>query len=312
MDPYSYSNSEFPFNLNLKETTPKWSRYTVDFPSAHPTQHEENKTVRGEYFQPKGVDNAPLAILVHGMGDYGAIPCHFLARTLVKKGIACFVLYLVFHPCRMPEVIRNRLYQLTAEEWFEGYRISVIDVRQVIDWAGGIAEINQEQVAAVGISLGGFVSSIAMGIDKRIKAGVFLVSGGNSPKMVWKGSRRYMRGYSYTEAEYNQIQSQYKQYLAEVAEKGFENVEPVRKGFLTDPLTFASLLRQRPVLMLNALWDGAVPREAVLDFWEACGKPAISWFPATHSAIWLWYPFISWKITRFLDSTFGRRGKSSA
>jgi len=306
MNPYSYTSGEPHFNLHLKETTKRWLRYAVDFPSAHPTRYEENNTVRGEYFQPRQSEHAPLAILIHGWGDYSVIPCKLLAKSLVKKGIACFILYLVFHSSRMPEVVKNRLPFLTAEEWFEGYQVSVVDVRQVVDWAGDRAEINQEQIVAVGISLGGFISAITMGVDNRIKAGVFLVTGGNSEKMMRLcRSRAFKKGYNRTESEYNDLQSDYMQYLSEVAEKGFENVNPVRKSFLTDPMTFASYLRKRPVLMVNALWDEAIPREAALDFWEACGKPDIAWFSATHASIWLLYPLISRKISRFLTSTFG-------
>ena len=305
MNPYNYNNGNLRYNLNLMEVTPKWSRYSVDFPSAHPTRYEENNTVRGEYFRPPGANNVPLAILVHGMGDYGAIPCKFLARTLVKRGIACFVLYQIFHSCRISQVVKNRLYELTAEEWFESYQVSVIDVRQVIDWANSIPEINKEQIATVGISFGGFISAITMGIDERVKAGVFVVSGGNAAKIAWKGSRRYMKNYSYTEDEYNNTNSQYMQFLAEVAEKGLENVTPVKENFLTDPLTYAPLLRQRPVLMINALWDEAIPKEATVDFWQACDKPPIAWFPANHAGIWLWYPLISRKILRFLNANFG-------
>jgi len=206
----------------------------------------------------------------------------------------------------MPETVRKRLRNLTADEWFEGYRISVIDVRQVIDWASSRSEINEEQIAVIGISFGGFTSAITMGIDKRIKAGVFIVSAGNSEKISWKSRKSTMKKwYKRTEAEYNEIQSCYAQYLAELAEKGFEKVTPVRKSFLTDPMTFAHYLRGRPVLMLNALWDEYIPRESTLDFWEACGKPAIAWFPGTHTSFWLWYPLISRKIARFLRSTFG-------
>ncbi len=308
MKPYSYPNGEPQFNLRLKQTTPRWLRYTADFPTAHPTRYEENSTVRGEYFQPRDANNAPLVILLHGMGDQSLIPCNFLARTLVKKGMACFVLYSVFHSSRMPEVIKKRLPTLTPEEWFEGYLISVIDVRQVVDWAGSRAEINKEQIALIGMSFGGFISAITMGIDKRIRAGIFLIAGGNHEKIGQKSRKSTMRkGYERTEEEYNHNRNRYAQYLAEVAEKGFENVTPARKSFLTDPMTFAPYLRGRPVLMLNALWDEYIPREATLDFWEACGKPAIAWFPATHTTIWLWYPFISRKIARFLRSALGRQ-----
>ena len=312
MNPYSYQSGEPHFNLHLKETTSKWLRYAVDFPTAHPTQYEENNTVRGEYFQPQGAHRAPLAILVHGWGDRSLIPCKLLARTLVKRGIACFILYLVFHSSRMPEVVRNRLPVLTPEEWFEGYQISVIDVRQVIDWASRRPEINKEQIAAIGISLGGFVSAIAMGIDKRITAGVLLVAGGNSEKITWMSrSEAITKGHSCTEAECHQIHSYYPQYLAEVAEKGLENVTPAKECFLTDTMTFAPYLRKRPILMLNALWDEAIPRQATLDFWQACDKPAITWYPATHVTIWLWYPFISRKVAGFLTSTFGMPGRRS-
>jgi len=306
MNPYNYPSGEPSSNLQLKQTTPRWLRYTVGFPSAHPTRYEENNTVRGEYFQPPDTDNAPLVILLHGMGDETLIPCKFLARNLVKKRMACFVLYSVFHSSRMPEAVKNRLPDLTPEEWFEGYQISVIDVRQLVDWASCRTEINKEQIAVIGISFGGFVSAIAMGIDKRIKAGVLIIAGGNSEKIGWKSRKGAMRkGYKRTEAEYNHHQSRYAQYLAEVAEKGFENVIPPSKSFLVDPMTFTSYLRQRPVLMINALWDEYIPREATLDFWEACGKPAITWFPTTHATVWLLYPLISRKIARFLRSTFG-------
>ena len=308
MKPYSYPNGEPQFNLQLKQATPSWLRYTVDFPAAHPTRYEENNTVRGEYFQPRDANNTPLVILLHGMGDQSLIPCKLLARALVKQGMACFVLYSVFHSSRMPEVIKKRLPVLTPKEWFESYRISVIDVRQVVDWASSRAEINQERIAVIGMSFGGFISAIAMGIDKRIRAGVFLIAGGNHEKISWKSRKSTMRkGYERTEAEYNHNQNCYAQYLAEVAEKGFENVTPARKSFLTDPMTFTPYLRQRPILMINALWDEYIPREATLDFWEACGEPAIAWFPATHASIWLWYPLIRRKIARFLRSAFGRQ-----
>jgi cephalosporin-C deacetylase-like acetyl esterase len=311
MNTYDYENSDIQYNVNLLETNHQWRRYSVDFPTAHPTRYEKNNTVRGEYYRPAGIAKAPLAILVHGMGDYGAVPCKFLARSLVKRGVACFVLYQVFHSSRLPESLKNRIYDLSSEEWFEYYQISVVDIRQVIDWAEQVPEIDDGQIAAIGISYGGFISSIAMGIEERIKAGVFLVMGGNSTKMVWKGNRRYMRRWNiYSEADYYQIQNEYREYLTNIADKGIDNITPFRQSFLTDPMTYAHMLRQRPVLMINALWDGAVPKETTLDFWEECGRPEITWFPAGHPTLWLWYPLIIRRIAGFLDKAFAGTGQS--
>ena len=305
MNPYSYSHGEFHPNLHLKQTTRNWLHYMVDFPAAHPTRYEQNNTVRGEYFQPRGADNAPLAILLHGVGDYSVIPCKLLARTLLNKGIACFILYLVVHSSRMPETVRKRFPVLTADEWFESYQTSVIEVRQVIDWASSRQEIGRENIAVLGISFGGFISAIAMGVDERIKAGVFIVMGGKGEKITWKNRLgAFKKEYRRTEAEYQHLQSSYLQYIAQVAEKGFENVTPAIQNFLTDPMTFAHLLCHRPILMINARWDEAIPREATLDFWKAAGEPDITWLPATHATIWLWYPSITTKIAGFLSSTF--------
>jgi len=310
MNPYTYRSSEPRANMHLKETTSRWLRYAVDFPTAYNAQHKGDNTVLGEYFQPRDADHAPLAIIVHGWGDRSVIPCRFMARTLAKKGIASFILYLVFHSSRMSEVIRNRLpLILTPDEWFEGYRASVIEVRQIIDWANSRPELDKEQIGVVGISLGGFVSSIAMGVDNRIKAGVFLIAGGNSEKITWiTKNDSIVKGHGCTEEECRQIRSHYPQYLADIVEKGFDNVTPAKHCFLTDALTFATYLRGRPILMLNALWDKTIPKEATLDFWEACHKPSIKWLPGNHITFWFWYPIIERKVSDFLSSTFGISG----
>jgi hypothetical protein len=300
MNPYSYAKDILQPNLQLKQTTRNWLHYAVDFPTAHPLRHKKSNTVRGEYFQPRGANKAALAILLHGVGDFSVIPCKLLAKALTKKGMASFILYSVMHSSRMPKSVKKRFPHLTSKEWFESHQISVIDLRQVIDWASSRAEINDKQIAAIGISFGGFISAIAMGIDKRIKAGGLIVTGGNSNKIGWEKRTSDFKD----EAEYHDIQSSYRKYLDEIAEKGLENVTPPKESFLTDPMTFAHLLRQRPVLMLNARWDEAIPREATLDFWREAGKPTLSLFPATHATIWLWYPFIRRKIINFLKETF--------
>jgi hypothetical protein len=231
-----------------------------------------------------------------------------LAKALAKKGIAGFILYSVMHSKRMPASVLKRFPHLTSHEWFESHRISVIDLRQVIDWAESRTEINAGKIAAVGISFGGIISAIAMGIDERIKAAGLIITGGNSTKIGWETrASDYNKGRKQTKEGYEKTLKSYMKYLADVEEKGLEKVTPPLESFWIDPMTFAHRLRQRPVLMINALWDLAIPKEATLDFWKAAGKPPISWLPATHPTIWLWYPLIRGKIVRFLKSAFDMR-----
>jgi cephalosporin-C deacetylase-like acetyl esterase len=308
MNPYNYPKAKSRANLQLQKTTRHWLHYLVDFPTARPTPSKKSNTVLGDYFQPRDANNAPLVVLLHGVGDFSAIPCRMLARALTKKGIASFVLYSVMHSSRMPESFRQRFPHLTSQEWFESHVLSVIELLQVIDWAKSRQELDAARIAAVGISFGGINAAIGMGIDKRLKAGVFIVIGGNSTKIGWETrTSDYNKERKQTKEGYEKNLKSYMNYLAEVEAKGFERVTPPNNIFLCDPMTFAHRLRGRPVLMLNARWDKAIPREATIDLWEAAGRPSITWFPATHPTIWLWYPVIRAKIFALLRSAFDTR-----
>ena len=303
MNAFHYASDGLQASIQLKQSQREWEQYAVSYATAHPTRYEKNNTVLADYFQPRNAEGAPLVVLFHGIGDELLIPCKSLARALVRKGLACFVPYSVFHSRRMPDEVKHRYPSLTPDEWFEHYLISVTDIRQAIDWAKSRPEINAEKVGVVGISFGGFISAITMGIDHRIGAGVFLIAGGNSQKIGRFGRKRSMKKeYNITDEEYRRNQQAYRQYLSEIAEKGLENVTPPNRAYLIDPMTFGHRLQERPVLMLNALWDEYIPREASLDLWEAAGRPPISWLPGTHTTFWLWYPLIRRKISRFLIS----------
>ncbi len=301
MNPYTYPVVEPGFNLRLTETTRSWLRYSASFPIAKPlAYYDGGNTGRGEFFRPRQKTAGPLAILVHGWGDQSVIPFKMLARDLARRGIASFILYLIFHHSRMPKAMQDKGLHLTPEEWFEGYQTSVIDVRQVVDWASSQDEIEKEQIAVIGLSLGGIIAAISMAVERRIGSGVFLVTGGNYESRAWSKRRRDGRN----ESDLAEDQEHYARYLAEVAEKGLEEANPSKQSYLTDPVTFGSYLSNRPVMMINALWDEIIARQAALDFWQACGKPAIRWLPATHASIWLLYPLIRRQIVGFLGDTF--------
>lgn len=302
MNPFSYNSNGTQLNLHPVEKKRDWTRYRFDFPSAHISQYREHNTIYGEYYCPNRENKLPLAVIVHGMGDRSTVPCRMIARDLARKGIASFILYLVFHSCRMPETIRKKMPFLSSEEWFQGYQTSVIDIRQLLDRAGELKQIDSNKVAVIGMSLGGFVSSIAMGVDSRIKAGIILLAGGNYESKAWRKLLRV----KFTEAELLEEQSQYRKYLSELEEKGLEHTELPKLSYLTDPVTFAHKIRGHPVMLINARWDERIPRQTTIDMWEAFGKPPIKWLPGTHSTIWALFPWFCNDISGFLSSTFSR------
>jgi len=237
------------------------------------------------------------------MGARSVIPCKLISRTLAQHSIASFILYLIFHETRISAELKKKYPNLSSDEWFDSYRISVTDVMRVVDWAMARPEIETDKIALAGISFGGFISAITMGLDRRIAASILIVMGGNSEKIT-RHSLLLRRQYKKDEDEYQNNQQIYKKFLFEVENNGLENVDIPNRSYLTDPLTYSCYLRNRPVLMINALWDEMIPRIATLDMWRACGQPPLIWFPATHASIWLWYPWISPRISDFLKSVF--------
>lgn len=305
INPFIYSSAPSKFNVEELKHNKLWTRYAVEFPIAFPGIFQESNTAYGEYFKVNSSSKSPLVVLIHGWGDQSAIPIRFLARKLAKTGVHCFFLYLPFHSRRLPAEMKKRHLNLTENEWFSGYRIAITDVRQVIDWAKTRKEIDSSKIAVVGFSLGSFVSSIVMGVDNRIKAGIFIACGGNSAK-IQKFSRfaKFRKQYQFEKKDYEDYESSYSQYLKDIPAAGWEKVEPVRQSFLIDPLTYAHLLKERPVLMLNALWDEFFPRETSVELRNACGVGEQYWFPTGHPTIWLFYPVIARRIQRFLDNSF--------
>ncbi len=271
-NPFQYTAGSADFTLKLIRQNKYRRHYLVDFPVVSLNHFPGGDIARGEYFEPVGKTSAPLVIMIHGWGDHSVLPFKWMTAGLTKKGIACFVLYLPFHTNSMSPKMKSRLSHLSQDEWFTGYRTSVTDVLRILDWAGQNSQINQRQISILSLSLGAIVGSIAMGIDSRIKAGVFIVHGGNTGKIMQTNSvSRFGKKYRLPADEYLTKQREYVDYLREIGQKGFDNVLPPQRNFLIDPLTYAPMLKGRPVLMIDARWDEIFPQTSSADFQQACG-----------------------------------------
>jgi len=308
INPFLYTAGPVDFNLQLNKQNNYWRHYRVDFPVAATNYFPGGKIARGEYFEPIGIKNVPLVIMIHGWGDRSILPLKWMIDGLVKRGNACFVLYLPFHTNSLPPEMKTRLSRLTQDEWFTGYQTAVTDVRRILDWAGENKKINRNQISLISLSLGAIVGSIAMGIDTRIKAGVFIVHGGNTGKiMQTNGVSKFSNKYRLPLNIYQENQKNYANYLYEVRQKGIDNVLPAQRNYLIDPLTYAPMLKGRQVLMINARWDEIFPRESSADFRQACGGCEQIVLPASHTGVWIWYPIIVHRINQFLVLSYHNR-----
>jgi hypothetical protein len=114
---------------------------------------------------------------------------------------------------------------------------------------------------------------------------------------------RFGKKYRLSPDVYLEKQKNYAEYLREVGQKGFDNVRPMERNYLIDPLTYALMLKGRPVLMIDARWDEIFPQDSSDDFQKACGDCERLVLPASHASIWIWYPIIVRRINKFLALT---------
>lgn len=301
--PYDYPKQKWHITLRLEKSSPYWRWYQATFHSAYHNHYQKNDTAMAEHFLPRREGCFPLVIMLPATEEKTIILYRALGRNLARMSVASFILYLPYQ--RRPETGKAQLTTPMINNWLEMFQTSVINARQIVDWTQERKELDHTQIAIIGTSMGGIASAIAMGVDKRIAVGIFVVTGGNMERIAWGGNIAAAGiERSCSQAECHEIHRHYPRYLAMVAEKGIENVVPTKECFQFDPLTFAPYLHGRPMLMINAEYDDFVPKRSTLEFWEACNKPPIIWLPAKHATIYRHYHRISNETIDFLGQVF--------
>jgi hypothetical protein len=300
---YDYEISDPRFDVQLEAATSTRRHYKIAFPSPIPIDRHENNTVYGDLFTPQSTGKTPLVILTHGFGDASLAPCMILARLLVRQDIATFVWYLPIHSQRLPQTVEGESQPMTPQEWLGVYQRSVVEIRRFIDWAYTQEEFDHKRITVAGISMGGIISSIAMAVDARIWAGIFIAIGGNMAELSWGNETISIAGgHGCSQEDCMAAYSKYPEYLNKIAEKGLENVIPAKECFLFDPLTFAKYLHNRSLLMINAENDEFIPRSSTISLWEAYGKPPLIWIPDTHVGTYTRSNLISTEIAKLVGS----------
>jgi dienelactone hydrolase len=119
----------------------------------------------------------PVVIAVHGLRSNKAQVCGQVAPALAKRGFAVLAPDMPLHGERrgQPPSPRDRPDPMKV---FKSHRHSIIDVRQCIDVAQTLPQIDHSKgVILVGYSMGSWIDSIVGPADPRVKAMVLMVGG---------------------------------------------------------------------------------------------------------------------------------------
>ncbi len=202
-----------------------------------------------------------------------------LCIALGQRGITSLLLTLPYHMQRAPEDSWSGEYALSGDvlRTIDGFRQSILEVRAVIP----LLKTYSEKIGLLGISLGGMIAHVIMGLED-LDFGITLLAGGNSAGIVWEGIA--------TRDVKQQIQR-----------AGITREQMSQIWAIIDPARLARWNRVKRVLMINGLYDQVVPPKFTLHLWESLGRPTIHWYPCAHISLFLFLKRIVRDIIQFIQ-----------
>jgi len=294
---YDYEKRDFAVNkigLGKEEGV---TESKIEYKSFIETPYSEVNKVEGFLIEPDKPKTSNTLIFFHGMGDKNLFPLSWFSREFAKNGIPSFLLVLPYNFERTPKgMISGKKFLLDdMKDTIKDFRQAVIDVRTSMDFYEREKEHHAKEFYLMGVSFGGMIGTIAMGVDERIKKAIFAVTGGDFLYITWKSlATRVLRRkyemesnedvYGCTEKKCREVHKNYFDYIHKLKIPGdLDKVPYTKECFLFDPLTFGHFIRGRKVVMYNALFDEVIPRKASRELWEEMGCPERHWLFAEHS-----------------------------
>ena len=278
------------FSVLLLETKQHHLVYSVAWQSAVRSPYPSNNQVPAFYYQPRRTGKVPAVVVLHSYGTRGADVERGLCGHLADEGIACFLPFLPYHYTRTPPGHESGHLMISGDvdQTVRAVRQAIIDIRSSMDWLQERPEVDASRIGVVGISLGGILVHLAMGVEQRFSVGVSILGGGDVAQLMWSSP----------------IMARVRRVLDE---QGITLPQLRERVRVIEPLTYARLNRPRHVLMIAGRYDPVVPSYAVAAMWRALDKPPIIWLNTGHYGGLLVRSQLFTVTTDYLLNEFGER-----
>lgn len=267
---FRLSPSTFSYDQKPVETfATTFDIFEVTFPSPVVTPHPRNNTVHCEYFRPRGSAAAapmkrgyPAVVVLHILGgDFDL--ARLFARYMADRGVAALFMKMPYYGPRRDPQSPVRMISGDVRATVASMRQAVLDTRYAAAWLASRDEVDPRRIGIFGISLGGITGGLAAGIEPRFTRVCLMLAGGDIARVAW------------TSPELAPLRTKWQS-------EGGTKEEFFRLMATVDPVTYATRVRGRKVLMLNASHDEVIPRACTESLWRAFGEPEIVWFEAGH------------------------------
>lgn len=210
--------------------------------------------------RPKGT---VLALHGFSMGQPRFDAFGMMASEWYRRGLDVALLTLPYHGARTPKRARFSGELFASPDpgrLNEAVRQAVSDVHRIVAW---LRHETQAPVGLLGLSLGGYVSSLMAGLTDDIDFVVPMVP----PACLADLAFRFLSRSSRSDME---------PFLGPEEQRALYRIH--------SPLTFPLKVEKKRVLIVAGRGDRIVPPEHPYALWKHWGEPAIHWFSGSHLA----------------------------
>jgi dienelactone hydrolase len=242
--------------------------FHLRFPSPVTTDCPENNTVHAEYYRPIGArsesDGSRFpAVIVLDITAGDQKLSRIISTHLAQNRIAALFVQMAYYGPRRPTGSELRLLSPNYQHTMAAVRQTVLDIRQATAWLEARPEIDSRRLGILGTSLGSFMGSLAAEMEPKLSRVAVLLGGGGLVDAYYDDPRAH---------SFRQLWEA----LGGTKEKLAELIAPA------DPITCASNLKDRRVLIIAGKRDDIVPPKAAEVLWKATGQQTIIWYDCTH------------------------------
>ena len=190
VDPHFFdydAHAPFPVTQTRDKSVDGVSVVRVTFPSPVVTPYPVNNVVTGFLFQPAGAGPHPVMLVEHEWLPNNLDNESRIASSLAKAGIAAFIVVQPYSYTRRltPRVPDVELLSGDVPQMVGAFHQAVLDNRRALDWLQTRPDIDPKRMGVAGISLGGMLAPLIVGVDQRVHYLVTIVGGADVSDTVF-------------------------------------------------------------------------------------------------------------------------------
>ncbi len=166
---------------------------------------------------------------------------------------------------------------------------AIINHKLVLDWLETRHEIDNDNIGVLGISMGGIKAALISAVDKRIKAGVFIIAAGDIPYILMN-------------TQENGLVRKRKAHLEKYDISQAQLYEKLKSEITFDPLIYAPYINSEKTLMVLAIFDTITLISKGKELKKRIGNPETIFLPTGHFTAVFFKPYVMKKALIFFNT----------